>query len=196
MTYLQNQTNNISSSPNRSWVSPVIMNKCTINEDSWLKCLLGLKYTPDLKWKLYICTIAKDDGKIISSLYYSLKYPIPTAMLYHYKSQTRPKKWSIATIFGIGLPNPHFPGLIKFKNIYANLMILEKNTSLTTIILTFSSLRLILIYPCNMHLLLAPWVKNSLRKTHTSRWIFIYHQYISIYHDCWIIIPMDYNSQL
>lgn len=115
MTYLQNQTNNISSSPNRSWVSPVIMNKCTINEDSWLKCLLGLKYTPDLKWKLYICTIAKDDGKIISSLYYSLKYPIPTAMLYHYKSQTRPKKWSIATIFGIGLPNPHFPGLIKFK---------------------------------------------------------------------------------
>lgn len=40
--------------------------------------------TLDLKWNMYICSIARDTRRMVSSLYHSRKYLAPAAMLYFY----------------------------------------------------------------------------------------------------------------
>ena len=53
--------------------------------------LLGLTFTPDLKWNTYIKSVAKVAGKMVGSLYRSRRYLTADAILYLYKSQVRPK---------------------------------------------------------------------------------------------------------
>lgn len=68
----------------------VLMSACISNETFCFGHLLGLKLTPYLKGNLYICTITKDAGTMVSFLCHSRKNVNPTAIFYLYKSQIRP----------------------------------------------------------------------------------------------------------
>ena len=70
---------------------PVTMGGMTLDESPSLDKLLGLKFTPDLKWNSYIASVAKDTARMVGSLYRSKKFLTPKAILYLYKSQIRPK---------------------------------------------------------------------------------------------------------
>ena len=70
---------------------PVVMDASTLSESVHLDRLLGLKLTQDLKWNSYISSIASEASKMIGSLYRSRKYLTPSAILYLYKSQIRPR---------------------------------------------------------------------------------------------------------
>ena len=70
---------------------PVQMEGSKLVEAPCLERLLGLKFTPDLKWNAYILAVAADTGKMVGSFYRSRKYLTPSALLYLYKSQIRPK---------------------------------------------------------------------------------------------------------
>lgn len=74
--------------------------------------------TSDLKWSLYIKSIAKNDWKIIAALHHSKKQLIPPDMLYLSKSQIIQKKWSTAALSLPELPNPDFPAMAEFKIAY------------------------------------------------------------------------------
>ena len=69
----------------------VRMNGSPLKEASCFDRLLGLKFTPDLRWNTYIRSVAKATGKMVGSFYRSKKYLTPPAILYLYKSQIRPK---------------------------------------------------------------------------------------------------------
>ena len=70
---------------------PVQMEGSNLVEAPCLEKLLGLKLTPDLKWNAYILAVAADTGKMVGSFYRSRKYLTPSALLYLYKSQIRPR---------------------------------------------------------------------------------------------------------
>lgn len=70
-----------------SKLSPFTMNRDSLNEAPWFKCLLWLKLTLELKWNLYIRCIAKDTGKMVVPLYHTRKYPVLSLVLYFHKSQ-------------------------------------------------------------------------------------------------------------
>lgn len=60
-----------------------------LKEASCLRRLLGLTLTPVHEWNAYIYDVAKDDGRIVDSLYRSRKCLTVAAILYLYKRQTR-----------------------------------------------------------------------------------------------------------
>ena len=62
-----------------------------LNESTCLNKLLGLKFTPDLKWNAYIDSVAKDAARMVGSLYRSMRLLTPESLLYLYKSQIRPR---------------------------------------------------------------------------------------------------------
>merc|ERR1712215_258105 len=66
------------------------MGDSILEEAPCLERLLGLKFTPDLKWNSYIASVAKEASKMIGSLYRSREYLTPSSILYLYKSQIRP----------------------------------------------------------------------------------------------------------
>ena len=68
------------------------MDENLLNEASCLNKLLGLNFTPDLKWNSYIDSdsVAKDAARIMGSLYRSMRLLTPESLLYLYKSQIRP----------------------------------------------------------------------------------------------------------
>lgn len=53
--------------------------------------LLGFTQNPDLKWNLYVRTIAKDAGKIICSLYSPSKKLTSSSIIRNYKTHSCPK---------------------------------------------------------------------------------------------------------
>ena len=61
-----------------------------MNESSCLNKLLGLKFTPDLKWNEYIDSVAKGAARMVGTLYRSMRLLTPESLLYLYKSQIRP----------------------------------------------------------------------------------------------------------
>ena len=67
------------------------MDGVALEEQMSLDRLLGVKFTPDLKWNLYLEEVGKDVSKMIGSFYRSKKYLSPESLLYLYKSQVRPK---------------------------------------------------------------------------------------------------------
>lgn len=70
--------------------SPVTMNAGSLSKAPCFERLLGLMFTPDVKWDL--CDQLLDAGKMVGSPYRSRKYLTP-AMYYFYKSQIRPKMY-------------------------------------------------------------------------------------------------------
>lgn len=68
--------------------SPILMNSCTFKEAPCFDRPLEHKFTPDLKRKRYIRSIAKIAVKTVGSLYRLRMYLTPTAKLY---LQVRPK---------------------------------------------------------------------------------------------------------
>lgn len=62
---------------------------------------------------------------MVGLLYRSSKYLIPLVILYSYKSQIRPQKWSIAAISGLELLSPHLPLLKELKSIYVALCVMN-----------------------------------------------------------------------
>ena len=52
----------------------VHMNGSPLKEASCFDRLLGLKFTPDLRWNTYIRSVAKATGKMVGSFYRSKKY--------------------------------------------------------------------------------------------------------------------------
>ena len=67
------------------------MENASLSEASCFDKLLGLKFTPDLKWNSYIESVAKETAKMVGSLHRSKRYLTPPAILYLYKSQIRPR---------------------------------------------------------------------------------------------------------
>lgn len=90
------------------------MNGPTLNEFSCFQCLLGLKFTPDLKWNSYKQSIAKEARKMIDLLYCSRNYLTPPAFLYLYKSRIKHYlvRLHITDIYGLELLSSHFHTLI------------------------------------------------------------------------------------
>ena len=73
-------------------VNPLItMDGAVLEESPSLDQLLGLKFTPDLKWDYYISSVAKGTARMAGSFYRSRKFLTSKALLYLYKSQIRPK---------------------------------------------------------------------------------------------------------
>ena len=70
---------------------PISMDGTDLEESPCLDKLLGLKFTPDLKWDAYIACVAKETARMVGSFYRSRKFLTPKAILYLYKSQIRPK---------------------------------------------------------------------------------------------------------
>lgn len=68
--------------------------------------------------------LAKDDGRIIDSLYCSQKYLTPDAM-FNLSRVISDWEWCIADICGLMLPNHHYPSLTLFKSTYAALWIMN-----------------------------------------------------------------------
>ena len=62
-----------------------------LDESNILDKLLGLKIIPNLKWGIYMQSIAKDAARMVGSFYRARKFLTPAAILYLYKSQIRPK---------------------------------------------------------------------------------------------------------
>ena len=73
-----------------------------LDESPSLDKLLGLKFTPDLKWNSYIASVARDTARMVGSLYRSKKFLTPRAILYLYKSQIRPKITCLGKLLGFG----------------------------------------------------------------------------------------------
>ena len=69
----------------------IAMDGTYLNESTCLNKLLGLKFTPDLKWNAYIDSVAKDAARMVGSLYRSMRLLTPESLLYLYKSQIRPR---------------------------------------------------------------------------------------------------------
>ena len=67
------------------------MDNKQLDESNMLDMLLGLKITPNLKWDIYIQSIADDAARMVGSFYRSRKFLTPGANLYLYKSQIHPK---------------------------------------------------------------------------------------------------------
>ena len=67
------------------------MENASLSEAASFDKLLGLKFTPDLKWNSYIESVAKETAKMVGSLHRSKRYLTPPAILYLYKSQIRPR---------------------------------------------------------------------------------------------------------
>ena len=70
---------------------PVQMAETTLNEAPCLDRLLGLKFTPDLKWNSYILSVAKETGMMVGSFFRTRNFLTPAAIHYLYKSQIRPR---------------------------------------------------------------------------------------------------------
>ena len=58
------------------------MDGSSLSEAPCFDRLLGLEFTPDLRWNTYIRSVAKATGKMVGSFYRSRKYLTPSAMLY------------------------------------------------------------------------------------------------------------------
>ena len=67
------------------------MGESELKDSSCLDKLLGLKLTPDLRWDAYIKCVARDAARMVGSFYRSKKFLTPSALLYLYKSQIRPR---------------------------------------------------------------------------------------------------------
>lgn len=67
--------------------SRIAMNRCSFS----LERQLGPKLKSDIKWILYIGSVAKNVRKMVSSLYVSSKYLNPSIILYRCKRQIKPK---------------------------------------------------------------------------------------------------------
>ena len=67
------------------------MENASLSEATCFDKLLGLKFTPDLKWNSYIESVAKEAAKMVGSLHQSKRYLTPPAILYLYKSQICPR---------------------------------------------------------------------------------------------------------
>ena len=81
-------------------LSPIHMNGTPLTEAPCFDKLLGLKFTPDLRWNCYIRSVAKSAGKMVGSFYRSRKYLTPDAILYLFKSQIRPTMEYCCHIWG------------------------------------------------------------------------------------------------
>ena len=68
---------------------PIYMGDTPLPEAPCLDRLLGMMFTPDLRWNTYIQSVAKSAGKMVGSFYRSRKYLTPEAIIYLYKSQIR-----------------------------------------------------------------------------------------------------------
>lgn len=71
-------------------------------------CLLAQARPKPSRTCIPIQSIAKDNGRMFSSLYCVSKYLTPPTMVYFYKRQIRQKR-SIADLSGLDLLGPHFP---------------------------------------------------------------------------------------
>ena len=68
-----------------------LMDNANLSEASCFDKLLGLKFTPNLKWNSYIEPVAKETAKMVGYLHLSKKYLTPPAIFYLYKSQIQPR---------------------------------------------------------------------------------------------------------
>ena len=72
-------------------IPTISMDGVDLEESPSLDKLLGLKFSPDLKWDSYIASVAKDTARMVGSFYRSKQFLTCKALLYLYKSQIRPK---------------------------------------------------------------------------------------------------------
>ena len=59
---------------------PVKMAETTLNEAPCLDRLLGLKFTPDLKWNSYILSVAKETGIMVVPFFLTRNFHTPAAI--------------------------------------------------------------------------------------------------------------------